>query len=78
MMCVNKKDFPPIARDTFCQNIHLLHQKNESETLTIYRWKKKKNVVILSTMHTDVFADNACKDEAENCTAIGWLVGYMF
>lgn len=67
-MRLNKRELPPIARDTSSPRYSSSALKYGNKTLTIYRCKKRKNVAILSTMHTDVFTDNSAKMKPNTVT----------
>ncbi|XP_035205918.1 uncharacterized protein LOC118180946 [Stegodyphus dumicola] len=67
-MRLNKRELPPIARDTSSARYSSFALKNGDKTLTIYRCKSKKNVVILSTMHSNVFVDDSIKKNPNTVT----------
>jgi len=59
---MNKRELPPVAKDVSSPRFESTILKTETEILTIYRCKPRKNVAILSTMHSDVrIADNEKK-----------------
>ncbi|XP_035231848.1 uncharacterized protein LOC118203679 [Stegodyphus dumicola] len=67
-MRLNKRELPPIARDTSSAQYSSFALKNGDKTLTIYRCKSKKNVVILSTMHSNMFVDDSIKKNPNTVT----------
>ncbi|XP_035225178.1 uncharacterized protein LOC118197745 [Stegodyphus dumicola] len=67
-MRLNKRKLPPIVRDTSSARYSSFAVKNGDKRLTIYRCKSKKNVVILSTMHSNVFFDNSIKKKPNTVT----------
>ncbi|XP_035227456.1 piggyBac transposable element-derived protein 4-like [Stegodyphus dumicola] len=60
-MSLNKRESPPIAHDTSLARYSSFALKNGDKTLTIYGCKSKRNVMILSTMHSNVFVDDSIK-----------------
>ncbi|XP_035227219.1 uncharacterized protein LOC118199458 [Stegodyphus dumicola] len=67
-MHLNKRELPPIARDTSSARYSSFALKNGNKTLTIYRCKSKTNIVILSTMHSNVFVDDSIKKKPNTVT----------
>ncbi|XP_035221288.1 uncharacterized protein LOC118194185 [Stegodyphus dumicola] len=67
-MLLNKRELPPIAGDTSSARYSSFALKNGDKTLPIYRCKSKTNVVILSTMHSNVFVDDSIKKNPNTVT----------
>jgi hypothetical protein len=57
----NRRELPPICKDTSGERYSSRVLVNNEKTLTIYRCKPKKNVCILSTLHSNVEINNDSK-----------------
>jgi hypothetical protein len=61
----NRRELPPICKDTTQERFSSKVLVNGQKTLTVYKCKPKKNVCILSTLHRQVEINNSPKKVPE-------------